>query len=328
MLAAYDLNGTAPTRRSEMPDDASAAEGWLDLYNPSPEEDAIAEAYLGVPIPTREEAEEIETSSRFSMEEGAVFLNVPIVVGLADQAPQLTPLSFVLRGSRLVTVRYAESSAFKQFLQHVHKPAFGCSSAHAVLLRIVEAIIDRSADAIEKVGAEVDRINADVFQRTERRWRMTRIRERRLEEALMAIAYQDDVGSKLRESLLSIERMLQFLLAAEIQWPARKADRDRLRLAARDIRSLTDQLSFLSTKTSFLLDATLGLISVDQNDVVRVLTVATTIMLPPTLIGTIYGMNFASMPELNWSFGYPLAIGAMVLAAVVPYLILKRRGWF
>lgn len=328
MLTAYDLSGPAPTKNTEPPDGSRDTPGWIDLFDPTADEDAVAEAFLGVSVPTREEAEEIETSSRFSVEEGAAFLNIPIVVGLIDRAPTLTPFSFVLRGNRLATVRYAESSAFKQFLQHVHKPAFGCTSAHAVLLRIGEAIIDRSADAIEKVGSEVDRINGDIFQRTERRGRMMRARERKLEAALAEIAYQDDVVSKLRESMLSIERMLQFLLAAEIAWPDRKADRDRLRLMARDIRSLTDQLTFLSNKTIFLLDATLGLISVDQNDVVRVLTVAATLMLPPTLIGTIYGMNFARMPELNWALGYPVAIGAMILAGVIPYLILKRRGWF
>ncbi len=116
--------------------------------------------------------------------------------------------------------------------------------------------------------------------------------------------------SKARESLMSIERMLQYLAGGESGWPDRKVDRDRLHLMGRDVKSLTDQLAFLSSKTTFLLDATLGLISVEQNDVIRVLTVAATILLPPTLIGTIYGMNFVSMPELKWSFGYPLAIGA------------------
>lgn len=327
MLAAYDLTGRGPIRRNDMPDEDDAA-GWIDLLNPTIEEDAEAEAYLGVSIPSREAAQEIESSSRFYIEDDVVFLNISVLVGLLDHDPQLSPLSFVVNGRRIATVRYTDSAAFRQFLHHASRPMANCSSATGVLLHISEAIIDRAADAVEKISLEMDKINSEIFRTRETGGRMVVARERRLQEAIARIAYQDDVVSKSRESLSSIERMLQFLSAREMEWRDAKSDRDRLKLMVRDIRSLTDQLSFLSSKTAFLLDATLGLISLDQNDVSRILTIAATIMLPPTLIGTIYGMNFIGMPELEWSLGYPVAIGAMIIAGVVPYLILKKRGWF
>jgi magnesium transporter len=241
----------------------------------------------------------------------------------------LSPLSFVLTGNKVATVRYEDSLAFRQFLARATKTKAGRITAPGIVMHLTESIIDRAADVVEKVGAEIDRINNEVFKRDGRAKAGAGLaRKRQLSEYLEAIAFQNDIVSKSREALVSIERMIQYVSGAEIGWHEHKADRDRLQLMALDIRSLNDQLSFLSSRATFLLEATLGLISVDQNDVIRVLTVSATILLPPTLIGTIYGMNFASMPELDWSFGYPLAIGLMIGAALIPYLILKRRGWF
>jgi magnesium transporter len=328
MLAAYRLTNNGPEPFATLPTTAGGGAGWIDLFNPTAEEDTAAETLLGVSIPTREEALEIESTSRFFVEDGATFLNLAVLIGVDAGEPILSPLSFVLKGDWVTTVRYTESAAFKQFQARSVKPKSNCNSATGIISSLTESIIDRAADIVEKIGADIDRINNDIFKGRSGEARGGRTRERRLEEFLEKIAYQNDIISKSRESLMSIERMLQYLSGSEVGWPDRKGDRDRLRLMARDVRSLTDQLSFLSSKATFLLDATLGLISVEQNDVIRVLTVAATILLPPTLIGTIYGMNFSGMPELKWSFGYPLAIILMVAAAVVPYLILKRRGWF
>jgi magnesium transporter len=206
-------------------------------------------------------------------------------------------------------VRYEDSLAFRQFLARATKTKAGRITAPGIVMHLTESIIDRAADVVEKVGAEIDRINNEVFKRDGRAKAGAGLaRKRQLSEYLEAIAFQNDIVSKSREALVSIERMIQYVSGAEIGWHEQKPDRDRLQLMALDIRSLTDQLNFLSS--------------------IRVLTVSATILLPPTLIGTIYGMNFASMPELDWSFGYPLAIGLMIGAALIPYLILKRRGWF
>ncbi len=330
MLTAYALTPAGPR---PVPDaalaDGDPRVGWIDLLEPTPAEDKTAERFLGASIPTREEAQEIEFSSRFYTEDGAQFLNLTLIVGADAGTPALTPLSFVLGKGRLATVRYAEFSAFRQFLARAAKDGESCGDAGGVMMTLLDAIIDRLADVIERTGTEIDRLNREIFERDLKGQPTTgKKRERRLERFLGEIGVQNDIVSKTRESLSSVERMVQYVAATGVGLATRKADGGQLKLMARDVHSLTDHLSFLSNRATFLLDATLGLIQVQQNEVISVLTVVATILLPPTLIGTLYGMNFKHMPELDWTFGYPLAIGVMVASAVVPFLVLKRRGWF
>ena len=328
MITAYRFTGLGPSAMAEhlaaaKRDDA----GWIDLVAPTDDDNAEVEAFLGVAVPTREEAQEIETSSRFFTEDGATFLNIALLLGVEKNEPQLSPLSFVIIDQWVVTSRYQESAAFRQFHGHVVNPNSSCHAATSVVIHLTEAIIDQAADVVENVGAGVDGINTDIFgTRGERR--AGKAREQKLESFLGNIAYQNDIISKVRESLVTIERMIQYLNSLGLEWSDEHGESNRLQLMARDITSLTDQLSFLSSKTTFLLDATLGLISVEQNDVIRIFTVAATILLPPTLVGTIYGMNFVNIPELGWGFGYPMAIGLMIAAGLVPYWILKKRGLF
>jgi magnesium transporter len=331
MLKAYSLTPAGPVA---LPDSAVPQDdprvSWIDLLKPTPEEDGIAEKFLGVSIPTQEEAAEIEFSSRFYAEESGQFLTVSVVAGVDAGAPTLTPLTFVLSRNKLATVRYEDFAAFRQFLVRSTKLGDVCAEPVGVMVTLLESIIDRIADVIERTGSEVDKLNREIFTRDSRgRIASSKRRERKLEAYLVRIGFQNDIVSKTRESLVSIERMLQYITAGSGGQPLiRKADSPVIKLMARDVRSLTDHLSFLSNRATFLLDATLGLISVQQNEVISVLTVAATILLPPTLIGTIYGMNFTHMPELDWTFGYPIAILVMVASALVPYLFLKRRGWF
>lgn len=324
MLVAYALTRNGPERREGF---ALGAEGdvrWADLLSPTAGEEAGVEAFLGVEIPTREEAQEIEFSSRLYAEDGALFMTVSVLAGFDAGTPALTPVTFVLAKDRIATIRYEEFTAFRQFMARSGKAESGCTDATGVFLTLTEAIIDRTADVVEKLSAEIDRMNGEVF-----RARTMRRRERRLETIIEEIGRTGDSISKARESLASLERMLQFASAARSDFLiGRKANDSRIKLMIRDVRSLADQLTFLSNKTTFLLDATLGLISVDQNEVIRVLTIVATFFFPPTLIGTIYGMNFRNMPELDWPFGYPLALVLMALSAILPYLYFKRRGWF
>lgn len=325
MLTAYAIGKDGPkplgdARDGHIPDGA----GWVDLFNPTREEEAAAEQFLGVEIPTREEAQEIEFSSRFYAENGGVFMTISVLAGVDAKKPALTPVTFALTRERIITVRYEEFRAFKQFLARADKPEYGCQDAPGVFFSLVEAIIDRSADVVEGASAEVDRINHVVFSPIG-----IRKHRRRLDGVITEIGYDGDVVSKARESLSSIERLLQFVGSDRVEFPSdRKLREGQLKLLTLDVRSLTDQLAFLSNKLGFLMDATLGLISVDQNEVIRLLTVVATAFFPPTLIGTIYGMNFDFMPETQWTFGYPLAIGAMLLSAILPILYFKRRGWF
>jgi magnesium transporter len=187
----------------------------------------------------------------------------------------------------------------------------------------LEAVIDRIADVVERVSAEIDKTNRKIFSRKH----MGSRKRRQLTGLIEHIGLQDDLVSKARESLASLERLLQFAKSVRQELLGRGTAGDRIDLMRLDVRSLSDQLNFLSGKTIFQLDATLGLISTEQNEVIRVLTVVATFFFPPTLIGTIYGMNFHFMPELGWWFGYPAALALMALSAIGPLVYFRHRGW-
>ena len=324
MLVPYRLAETGPEPLSLGEGGIVPAEaGWVDVYQPTPEEDRATEAFLGASLPTREETQEIEFSSRFYTEDGAIYMTAPILTGIDIGKPALTPFTIVVARDHIATLRYEDLRAFRQFLARAVKPGSGCVSAPGVFVGLIEAVVDRSADVLERFSADIDRINQEVFTRRS----ALRQHGRRLEGLIEEIGVQGDLAAKARESLASIERLVQF---ASVSLPAsfvKGSAKARLKLAGRDIRSLEDQVNFLSNKITFLLDATLGLISVQQNDVIRILTVATGVFFPPTLIATIYGMNFHDMPELSWPYGYPLSLLLMIASAVLPFAYFRRRGW-
>ena len=320
MLVAYGLSdkGPQPLAGDGIPEGAV----WIDLFHPTPEEDKATEAFLGASLPTREEAQEIEFSSRIYVEDRATFMTASVLTGVDRGEPILVPLTMVIAGERMATLRYDELRAFKQFLSWAGKPGTACSSVPSAFILLIEAIVDRTADVIERISTDIDRLNSEIFSR-----RSIRKRERRLEVVIGDIGAQDDLAAKARESLASLERIVQYAGVALPPSFDKGPNRGRLKLAGRDIRSLAAHVTFLSSKINFLLDATLGLINVEQNEVIRVLTVVATFFFPPTLIGTVYGMNFEFMPELHWTFGYPLAIAAMIVSALVPYFYFRRKGW-
>ncbi len=322
MLVAYGISEKGPEQLA-VGEGIPPGTVWLDLFQPTSDEDRTAEGFLGASLPTREEAQEIEFSSRLYVEDGAVFMTAILLTGVDIGKPVLAPLTLVVAGERLVTLRYDEFRAVKHFLARAGKPGSGCISVPAAFLGLLEAIIDRAADVLERISGDVDRLNAEIF--TQRNDHAKRGRP--LQVLISEIGVQGDLAAKARESLASLERLVQFAGLALPPTFDKGPNKGRLKLAGRDIHSIEDQVEFLSTKITFLLEATLGLISVEQNEVIRVLTVAATFFFPPTLIGTVYGMNFEHMPEIHWVFGYPLSIAAMVLSALVPYFYFKRKGW-
>jgi magnesium transporter len=323
MLAAYRLAEKGPEAAPAEADGAPVAADWLDLFQPSPAEERLAEQFLGAAIPTREETQEIEFSSRFYAEDGAVYMTATVLSGVEVANPVLTPFTIVVAGDRIATLRYEELRAFKQFLVRATKSGSACQNPAAVFLGLIEAIVDRTADVLERISTDVDRLNREIFDRRPGRSQ----HGRKLSQLIGDIGVQGDLTAKARESLASLERLVQFANLTLGKAYTKGPNSGRLKLAGRDIRSLEDQTAFMSNKINFLLDATLGLISTEQNEVIRILTVAATVLFPPMLIGTVYGMNFHDMPELDWWFGYPLALILMALSAIVPYVYFKRRGW-
>jgi magnesium transporter len=323
MLTVYDSADGALTKREETC--VSPATIWLDLMNPTKEEDRLVEEALSISVPTREEMAEIEASSRLYLEGGAYYMTAVLMHQqdwLVDP-PTPTPITFILAGHRLVTVRYAEPRAIQIFLNRAQKKDATCVSGASVLVAVLEAIIDREADRVERIQGEVDKLSQTVFgikggQRT---------RAGRFDVNIRTIGREGELTSRSRETLLSLDRLLTYLAHVMSQRGDEKALRARVKTAGRDVVSLADHIGYLSTKITFLLDATLGMINNEQNTIIKIFSVLAVALMPPTLVGTIYGMNFKHIPELDWFYGYPMALGLMVISAVLPWLYFKRKGW-
>jgi magnesium transporter len=324
MLTTYDYHGTGLARREGLvpPGDTTV---WIDLLNPTAEEDVFVEKALGIDVPTRAEMREIEASNRLYQESGAYFMTAFIVYNVEQLAPQTTALTFILAGNRLVTVRYAEPKAFPLFLQKVEKGDLACGGAAAIMMGLIEAIIHREADLIERIQDEVDRTAPIIFEIKGGQ----QTRGRRLETILKAVGKQGDTNARAQESALSLDRVLTYFGHAlrERQVDGDAAIRPRIEIAHRDVLSLMEHMRFLSTRVAFLLDATLGMISTEQNQIIKLFSVAAVMLMPPTLIASIYGMNFKHIPELEFIWGYPMALTGMVISAVIPFIYFKRKGW-
>jgi magnesium transporter len=296
---------------------------WLDLISPTPEEDKAVEACVGVSVPTREDMAEIEASSRLYLEDGARFMTASVIAGVESDKAGLVNVTFILVGDRLVTVRHGEPRVIDLYIQRICKQAKGPTKGDAILFGMLEAVIDRTADILEKVGADIDDISQRVFGR--------HIGPVRAKKDYMAILRQigrkGDLLSMARESLVSISRMVGFLSVGYDGKKASAEKRSQLIVMRRDADSLRDHTSYLGDKIIFLLDATVGMVTIEQNDLVKLFSVVAVILMPPTLIASIYGMNFHFMPELDSPYGYPLAVGAMIVAALVPYIAFRFKGW-
>ncbi|ATU94613.1 magnesium transporter CorA family protein [Phyllobacterium zundukense] len=299
---------------------------WYDLYNPTRNEDNYVEQCLSLSIPTRAEMDEIEPSARLYNEEDAEFMTVTALSELDSEEPVKTPITFVLKGGSLVTVRYAEPLPFTTFAHRIQKPGGpACTSGEMAMLGILEAMINRMADILERVGGDVDRFSHKVFRS---RVRNATQKTLNLNAVIEQIGRKGDMLSMVRESLVSFTRLLSYHQAiAKGTTKAGKDVRQKMKILQRDVGSLTDHAAFLTNKINFLLDATLGLINLEQNQIIKIFSVAAVVFLPPTLVASIYGMNFDYMPELKWVLGYPWAFALMVLSAILPYLYFKRRGW-
>ena len=238
--------------------------------------------------------------------------------------PVLAPVTFILVGERLVTVRYHDPRVFRSFAVRSERLDLDCSDGFSALLSLLEVVVDRLADILEEVGREIDQVSRAVFRPPPP--------EKKgggpdYQAVLRRIGRAGGLVANAGDSLVTLERVLVFLTATSAARPASKGAKVRLKALARDTHFLTEHTGSLTQKLNFLLDATLGMISIEQNTIIKIFSVAAVIFLPPTLVGTVYGMNFDVMPELHWAFGYPFALGAMVLSAVVSYWVFKSRGW-
>lgn len=325
MLTIYAANGTCIVRRDSLPKATDPAEAvWFDLLKPTPEEDSVVEGLMGVSIPTREEMLEIETSSRLYTEDGAAYMTAVLLCRADTDRPETTPVTFILTENRLATVRYDEPRPFSLFEARACRPNSGLTDARALMSGLLDAAIDRIADVLERVAAEVDQISTQVFASE---IGTSAQRSKDYGRVIRAIARQGSTIGKIQESLVSLARLLNFFSEEGSRGALTKEDKAHLKSMTQDIRSLSEHAVALDNKLTFLLDATLGLVSLQQNTIVKIFSVLAVVFMPPTLIASIYGMNFAGMPELAWAYGYPMALGLMVGSVAVTYAVFKWRGW-
>ncbi|MAY62328.1 MAG: magnesium transporter [Rhizobiales bacterium] len=324
MLFLFDRTGAA----IDLPGDGKlhgiGEVGWFDLLNPTDDEVAAVETATGVDLPSRDELRDIEPSSRLYIENDALFLTASIVYRADSQIAGLADTGFILSGDRLITIRHAEPRAFQIFTANMRRTC-DFKGGGDILARLLETIVDRTAEVLENASRSVDDMTTSVFlvETENRPDRATRD----LEAQLVEIAALQRLVAKARESLNSLSRVTAYMIS-QPQFAGIKANKEKCRSVNRDIKSLAEHAGFIAGNITFLLDACLGLISVQQNNVMKIFSVMAVLLMPATFIGSIYGMNFDRMPELHWTWGYPMALGAMVLSALVPFLYFRRKGWW
>jgi magnesium transporter len=295
---------------------------WIDMVEPTLDEDRKVEGYLGSKVPSRSDPDFAQPSESYYAENGVRYLHA-CVVSEDENTPDVADVTFVLGPKALVTVRYDPGEAFELFGQKLGKIPAQALHPDVVAVGLINTIVDRSARALNKVGVELESIASRVFRAKGDQSARSKI----YSETLDALGREDEKISNLRESLVELERLVLFLMSEGRSADAPKPVREATKSALRDLQSLEQDASFKSQKVQFLLDATLGFINLAQNDIIKLFSVLAVIFMPPTVIASIYGMNFKTMPELDWSFGYPMAIILMICAAVLPYLYFRWKKW-
>ena len=303
-----------------------ASATWVDLEEPTAAEEALVERCIRMDVPTEDEMAEIEPSSRLYERGGALYMTVSVLYGVQDGEPKTAPISFVLTDNRLVTVRYATPKPIRAFSEHALRDKDLVRNAPTALVRMLDAIIDRLADELENVSGEIQEISSHIFHKE---LEDRRIPATMLTALLTRIGRTQTLLSKIRYSAVSTMRMLSFLTGSNRLHEGAKSEELRNHIASMttDVTSLSEHATFLSDNLQFLLDASLGLISIEQNAAMKLFSWTAVVFLPPTLIAGIFGMNFHYMPELSWRYGFPLSIALMATCAVGPYLVFKKRGW-
>ena len=323
MLSAFVSQPQGLARFELRPDAAIPTESiWLDLLEPTPSEEKRVESFLSIDVPTRDEMREIEASNRLYEEDGALYMTATVVTKLDSDLPESTQITFILSAAKLVTNRYVDPLPFRRFIAYAERHPASCNSPPAVLAGIVESIVNRVADVIERVALDLDAASAEVFSISRKRRGVMRDFRKVLER----LGQNGELISKARESLVSLGRLLTFVQQTT-SVPMSQEVRARFRTMTRDVMAMSDHASFLGTKVSFILDATLGQINIEQNNILKIFSMVTVFLLPPSVIGAVYGMNFEHIPWLGEPWGFWAALGLMVASAFGPFLYFKRKGW-
>jgi magnesium transporter len=323
LLTAYRESGEGwRVEGANLPDNII----WIDLFDPTPDERQLVESHAKIRVPSKEALSEIEASSRLIVQHGVLYLSTPMVAKGELESTEISPAGFVLTPTLLVTVRFKQLVPFESVAERVRADeTLDCSVG--IFSALLEAIVDRGADALEHLGTAVDKVSKAIFHAESSGHKHHARSTARLHKILNDIGVNSNHLAQARDSLLGAGRLADFVRDVGHDWIP-EPFRVRLHAISKDVQSLSDYETHLSDKVQFLLDAALGYISIEQNDLFKILTIVSVIGVPPTLLAGIWGMNFKIMPELNWTWGYPLAWIAIILSAVLPLIWFKIRGWF
>lgn len=295
---------------------------WIDLPNMTKEEEAYVEQLLGLSIPSREEMHEIEVSSRLYHRNGAAYMTASLMTRSDTLEPEIHAVTFIVTDQTLVTIRYCHPRPFQDFTALVESLPASEHSAAALFGSLTDSIIDRLADILERAGHNLDAMTRHIF----RSQNHSKTVKTDYQEILEKIGREGDLISSIRESLVTLNRMIAYALQSPVLRGQEEAAA-HLSILGKDVTALSDHAGFLSGKLTFLLDATLGMLSIEQSNIIKIFSVVAVVFLPPTLIASIYGMNFDLMPELRWPLGYPLVLLLMALSSWLPYQYFKHRKW-
>lgn len=324
MIIVYRRQGNAVVREeltsgASLPDDAV----WIDLHSPSHEEEIAVERQLGIQIPSKEEVWKNNVLNRLYEENDTSYMTAAIITKVDCPHPQTSAVTFILTPAYLLTMRFIAPTSFQIFGHRIQRTPQRFQTSTHVLEGLLEEIITRVAHNSEVVVGTLDDLSHNIFRGNMLNDR-AKSPSQQMKTVLTELGTCADLNSKINESLHSINRMLSFFrqtnrAGAEID--------NNIAILMTDVTALTRQTGFLSDKITFQLDATLGMINVEQNMIIKIFSVVAVFFLPPTLISSMYGMNFRDMPELHWAYGYPMAVGLMMLCALVPYLYFRKKGW-
>jgi magnesium transporter len=329
VLHLYALRSGAIHRLPvELTDALPEEAAWIDLARPTPEEEALVEKLLGIDIPTREELSGIQPSIRLVAADGTLYMSALVPDG-PDEAPlDINPVTLVRTDRRLITVRYNRPQSLEPFVERFGKGQAKAADIGELLAALLEVIVERVADHLENVGVALDRLGHSIFNAETapetsagRKAPMPR-RTRRLQKVIEDIGQEHQRVNKLRDCAQSISRLATFSQAH-----ADEKEKPRLKAIEADLHSVAEYDAYLADNMQFLLDATVGLIDIQQNKVIYLLSIVSVVLTPPVLVASIYGMNFKNMPELGWPWGYAWGLGLMLVSAIGPFLFFKLKGW-
>lgn len=313
----------------EMPKDKLATDlshvVWVDLYYPTKDEEDLLEKLMNINIPTREEMHEIELSSRLYQRNHTLYSTINIVTKSDTTQPESHSVTFVLHDRCLITVRYIEELSYENLQKTGKLDSTYLNKGNHLLSIFLDNITEQLADILENISHNMEATSHEIFKYSYKATGTSKTMPPNFKHIITQVGSNEDLLSKARESLFTLTRMLGFILQSS--YYHEPEDKKQLTLVMRDVSFLLEHATFVSHKLTFLLDATLGMINIEQSAIIKIVSVAAVFFLPPTLVASLYGMNFHHMPELDWSYGYPFAILIMVLSGVLPYKIFKYKGW-